>query len=296
MSKYTPQELHSQISMMGIRQRFIFYTQKNHNFRICLLKKITTFFSIPKKPLSPFLQPKIIPLFFFATQKTPVSFIDLKKPLWAKIPPPSPVIKICEWDSWGLLIMTLQVWAWKWTRGKCCLSFIPLTWSSSDWCMSPDRSDIRSCLYFVHVPLTHKNTQAATLVLKPYFHYRFLYHSMQPIDCFRYLFLKSLTMFSDFVLTAHWWIQENKPSKYCTKYCYRWTHIDRISTYSTYNLGSYSLWNPQKKLLGLELVLAWKWVNPFSPKHVIWCMAELSKNISVYSFLVKKLGEFCFLS
>ena len=28
----------------GVRQRFIFYTQKNHNFRICLPKKITTFF------------------------------------------------------------------------------------------------------------------------------------------------------------------------------------------------------------------------------------------------------------
>ena len=33
----------------GVRQRFIFYTQKNPNFRICLPKKIPTFFSIPKK-------------------------------------------------------------------------------------------------------------------------------------------------------------------------------------------------------------------------------------------------------
>ena len=32
-----------------VQQRFIFYTQKNHNFRICVPKKITTFFSIPKK-------------------------------------------------------------------------------------------------------------------------------------------------------------------------------------------------------------------------------------------------------
>ena len=31
------------------RSRFIFYTQKNPNFRICLPKKIPTFFSIPKK-------------------------------------------------------------------------------------------------------------------------------------------------------------------------------------------------------------------------------------------------------
>ena len=33
----------------GVRQRFIFYTQKNPNFSICLPKKIPTFFSIPKK-------------------------------------------------------------------------------------------------------------------------------------------------------------------------------------------------------------------------------------------------------
>ena len=33
----------------GIRQRFIFYTPKNPNFRVCLPKKIPTFFSIPKK-------------------------------------------------------------------------------------------------------------------------------------------------------------------------------------------------------------------------------------------------------
>ena len=33
----------------GVRQRFIFYAQKDHNFSVCLPKKITTFFSIPKK-------------------------------------------------------------------------------------------------------------------------------------------------------------------------------------------------------------------------------------------------------
>ena len=32
-----------------IRQRFIFYTQKNHSFRICLPKKITNFLAYPKK-------------------------------------------------------------------------------------------------------------------------------------------------------------------------------------------------------------------------------------------------------
>ena len=33
----------------GVQHRFIFYTQKNPNFRICLPKKIPPFFSIPKK-------------------------------------------------------------------------------------------------------------------------------------------------------------------------------------------------------------------------------------------------------
>ena len=33
----------------GVRQRFIFYTTKNPNFRICLPKKIPTFVNIPKK-------------------------------------------------------------------------------------------------------------------------------------------------------------------------------------------------------------------------------------------------------
>ena len=44
---------HSQILMMGEGgggpERFIFYIQKNHNFRICLPKNIITYFSIPKK-------------------------------------------------------------------------------------------------------------------------------------------------------------------------------------------------------------------------------------------------------
>ena len=49
-----PQGPHSHILMTGgggggVRQRFIFYTPKNPNFRICLPKKIPTFFSIPKK-------------------------------------------------------------------------------------------------------------------------------------------------------------------------------------------------------------------------------------------------------
>ena len=71
------QGLHSQILMTGegegggVRQKFIFYTPKNHNFRICLPKKITTFFSIPKRyPLVLFSQPKKIPLFFCDPKKS----------------------------------------------------------------------------------------------------------------------------------------------------------------------------------------------------------------------------------
>ena len=33
----------------GVRQRFIFYTQKNPNFRICLPKRIPTFLAYPWK-------------------------------------------------------------------------------------------------------------------------------------------------------------------------------------------------------------------------------------------------------
>ena len=38
----------------GVRQRFIFYTPKNPNFRSCLPKKIPSFVSIPKKILQCF--------------------------------------------------------------------------------------------------------------------------------------------------------------------------------------------------------------------------------------------------
>ena len=61
----TPGTPFTNINYGGIRQRFIFYTQKNHNFRICLPKKITTFFwHTQKNPLVLVLQPKKIPVFF----------------------------------------------------------------------------------------------------------------------------------------------------------------------------------------------------------------------------------------
>ena len=89
----------------GVRLRLIFYTQTNHNFRICLPKKSLLFIAYPKKSLSP----------FFATQKNILaSFIDPKNhfgpnsrpkkitqtPL-PSLPPPPPIIKICESDPWG---------------------------------------------------------------------------------------------------------------------------------------------------------------------------------------------------
>ena len=102
---------HSHILMAegggGGRQRFIFYAQKDHNFRICLPQKITTLFSIPKKSLIPFFATQKIPSGFFSRPKQiPASFIDPKRSLWAKISDPKnhsypPVIKICEWSPWA---------------------------------------------------------------------------------------------------------------------------------------------------------------------------------------------------
>ena len=61
----------------GVWQRFIFHTQK-----------ISTLdFVYPKKSLL-FLQPKKIPLLFFATQKNPAIFHRPKKSLLAKISDP----------------------------------------------------------------------------------------------------------------------------------------------------------------------------------------------------------------
>ena len=94
----------------GVQERFIFYTQRNHNFRICLSIKVTAFFSIPQKSLSPFFTTPKNPFVFFATQKNPGVFYRPKKSLLAKIsdsiksfdpPPPTPVIKMCEWGPWG---------------------------------------------------------------------------------------------------------------------------------------------------------------------------------------------------
>ena len=73
----------------GVRQRFIFYTQKNHNFRICLPKKSLLFLAYPKKSLSPFFATQKYPSGFFSRpQKIPASFIDPKKSLLAKLSDP----------------------------------------------------------------------------------------------------------------------------------------------------------------------------------------------------------------
>ena len=104
----------------GVRQRFIFYTQENHNLRICLPKKITTsefvypkksllYLAYPKNSLSPFFATpqKSLCCFFSRPKKIPASFTDPKRLLWPKFQtqkshsaPPPPVIKICEWGPW----------------------------------------------------------------------------------------------------------------------------------------------------------------------------------------------------
>ena len=58
---------HTNFNDGGVWQRFIFYTQKNHNFRICLPKISLLLLAYPKKSLS----------YFFATQK--ITFLNEKK-------------------------------------------------------------------------------------------------------------------------------------------------------------------------------------------------------------------------
>ena len=79
----------------GVRQRFIFYTQKSHNFRVCLPKKSLRFLAYPKKSRSPFFATpkKSLWFFFFATHfwpkfQTQKSHSDPPPP-----PPPSPSLK-----------------------------------------------------------------------------------------------------------------------------------------------------------------------------------------------------------
>ena len=102
-----------------VRQRLVFSTKKNPNFRICLPKKILNFLAYPKKSLtSSKLRlsycwfelmksaiPKKIPVFFYVTQKILASFIDPPKSHLAKISGPKnpsdlPVSKIFELGSW----------------------------------------------------------------------------------------------------------------------------------------------------------------------------------------------------
>ena len=126
-------------SPRGPTHRFIFYTQKNPNFRICLPKKIPQCFCISKFyylssgklkhanfnfgfgqkqnyklrlcyfwfELMKNTIPKKIPLLFSRPKKIPASFIDPKKSLLAEMSDPKksfgppPVIKICEWGPWA---------------------------------------------------------------------------------------------------------------------------------------------------------------------------------------------------
>ena len=72
-----------------VRQRFIFYTQKNHTFRICLPKKPLLYLAFPKNPLVLFSQPPKNPSVFSSRpKKIPASFINPKRSLLAKISDP----------------------------------------------------------------------------------------------------------------------------------------------------------------------------------------------------------------
>ena len=104
----------------GVQQSFIFYTPKNHNFRICLPKKITTSFSIPKKNLNPFFTTPNKPSCFFCNPKNPSNFHRPKYHLWPKFqtqknhsdPPPLPWVfficfkKVDERGTWGLPLLS----------------------------------------------------------------------------------------------------------------------------------------------------------------------------------------------
>ena len=62
----------------GVWQRFIFYTQKNPNFRICLPKKIPTFLAYPKKSLSVFASANFI-IYLLQSWNMPTSTLVLVK-------------------------------------------------------------------------------------------------------------------------------------------------------------------------------------------------------------------------
>ena len=107
---------HSQILMKGVgwggvcvRQRLIFYTPKNHNFRICLpKKKLLLFLAYPKKSLSPFFATQKYPSVFLHDSKNPCVFHRPKKINFCQNFRPTknhsdlPVVNICEWGPWGL--------------------------------------------------------------------------------------------------------------------------------------------------------------------------------------------------
>ena len=103
----------------GFRQRFIFYTQKNPNVRICLPQIIPTNLAYPKRShinsklclcycwfvLIKSTVPKKNPCVFIVIQKIPASFIVPKNPFWPKFQtqkiPRTPISKIGEWAPWG---------------------------------------------------------------------------------------------------------------------------------------------------------------------------------------------------
>ena len=78
-------------------------------------KKSLLFLAYPKKSLSPFFATPKNSSFLWRPKKIPASFIDPKNHFWPKFQtqknhsdPPPPVIKICEWGRWGIMIAKCQ--------------------------------------------------------------------------------------------------------------------------------------------------------------------------------------------
>ena len=113
VSSSSSQGPHSKILMTGgrgVRQRFIFYTQKNHNSNNLPTPKNYYFFSIPpNKSLSPFFAPQKIPSVFLHNLKKSRRLSQTQKNHFCQNFRPEkhhsdlPIINICEWGPWAFV-------------------------------------------------------------------------------------------------------------------------------------------------------------------------------------------------
>ena len=101
--KYQLQNLPTQINPY-----FFKHTQKNPSVFLHQQILLFIFWKIPKKSLVLFSWPKKILASFIDPKKSLLAKMsDPKKSFGSPLPPPPPVIKICEWGPWG--------WQW-WSR------------------------------------------------------------------------------------------------------------------------------------------------------------------------------------